>query len=534
MFRQNAAAFATVARLVTSCPRCSSETQGTGEFCPECGTAFVDPAAATAVIVNLEDSPATSNLVGITIGGQFSVDSVLGGGAFGTVYRGRQLGLDRPVAIKVPTSAIVADPVMAKRFAREARSAARITHPGVVAIYAVGELDDGRPYLAMEFVDGESLDKILTGGPLPPERALSIIRAISAALAETHAADVVHRDLKPSNIVWRRDRHGDDRITIVDFGIAASKPGTTADATRLTHNGLIGTPNYMSPEQAHGDDVDARSDLYAVGCLLFELVTNAPPFEGTGIEVLLAHLGRPAPVPSERHPGVPAAIDELCARLLAKKPEDRPQNADAVVEAVDAALATLRGDTRKRPKRTSMSTRVELPGANLERSVASTRQRTRRLVIASSLGAIALAAVAGIGAWTIGHHSGSAAAAVVPDEPADTPNGPVVPNGSNRRAIDEDDGELVMHVLVPDPILAGTEVRPHLEIHNKLGQPVIAQELVMTIEDDRHVTKGLSASPHKGSGHYGFSYTFPRAGHYVMRVFPPSVDSSFVIPLDVR
>jgi hypothetical protein len=92
----------------------------------------------------------------------------------------------------------------------------------------------------------------------------------------------------------------------------------------------------------------------------------------------------------------------------------------------------------------------------------------------------------------------------------------------------------VMHVLVPDPIVAGTEVRPHLEIHNKLGQPVVAQQLVMTIEDDRHVTKGLSASPHKGSGHYGFSYTFPRPGHYVMRVFPPSVDSSFVIPLDVR
>ncbi len=252
-----------------------------------------------------------SNLVGATIDNAFAVDSVIGGGAFGTVYKGRQLGLDRPVAIKVPTSAIASDPVMAKRFAREARSAARITHPGVVAIYAVGELADGRPYLAMQFVAGQSLDKILADGPLPPARALAIIRAIGSALAETHAADVVHRDLKPSNIVWRRDRHGDDLITIVDFGIAASKPGATADSTRLTHDGVVGTPSYMSPEQAHGDTVDARSDLYAVGCLLYELVTGAPPFDGNGLDVLMAHMAVIPPAPSTKHAGIPPAIDVL-------------------------------------------------------------------------------------------------------------------------------------------------------------------------------------------------------------------------------
>ena len=500
--------------MLHACPRCDAKTEGS--FCPECGTAFVDGVAATAVIP-IESPSESTNLVGTVIADQFTVESVLGGGAFGTVYKGRQLGLDRPVAIKVPTSAIAADPVMAKRFAREARSAARITHPGVVAIYAVGELAGGRPYLAMQFVPGQSLDKILADGPLPANRALTIVRSIASALAETHAADVVHRDLKPSNIVWRRDRHGDDLITIVDFGIAASKPGATADTTRLTHDGVVGTPSYMSPEQAHNDAVDARSDLYAVGCLLFELVTGAPPFEGTGFEVLMAHLGEPAPAPSERRPDVPLAIDRLCAQLLAKKPSDRFQTADALVAAVDAALIDL--DRTPRTKRTARVTKSDLPA------------RSRRWVIAASIGAIVLAAAAGLGARLI---SRSEARAQVPDEPPDTHNTPVVATGSDRRTLDLDDGELVLHAIVPDPIHVGDDVRPHLEIRNKLGQPVRAQELVLTIEDDRGQTKGLSAKPHRGDGHYAFTYAFPHAGHYVLRVFPPSVDSSFEIPLDVR
>ncbi|HEY1811286.1 MAG TPA: serine/threonine-protein kinase [Kofleriaceae bacterium] len=513
-----------------ACPRCAAETESSRQFCPECGTAFTDPVAATAVIP-LEGS-STSNLVGTTIADQFAVDSILGGGAFGTVYKGRQLGLDRPVAIKVPTSAIAADPIMAKRFAREARSAARITHPGVVAIYAVGELADGRPYLAMQFVDGKPLDKILANGPLPAVRALRVVRAIASALAETHAADVVHRDLKPSNIVWRRDRHGDDLLTIVDFGIAASKPGATADTTRLTHDGVVGTPSYMSPEQAHGDVVDARSDLYAVGCLLFELVTGAPPFEGNGLEVLMAHLGQPAPRPSDKHDGVPAAVDALCDQLLAKRPDDRLQSADALVAAIDAALADL--ERGPRTKRTTRSTKPDLPShqASHQASQRSSQRSRRRSVLLGAAAMIVLAGAAGFGAWSLGRRD--APAAQMPDEQPDTPNAPVVENGSDRRAVDLDDGELVLHALVPDPIHAGVEVRPHLEIRNKLGQPVRAQELVLTIEDDHGQTKGLSARPHKGEGHYSFSYAFPHAGHYVLRVFPPSVDSSFEIPIDVR
>ncbi|MGH2900149.1 MAG: serine/threonine-protein kinase, partial [Solirubrobacteraceae bacterium] len=255
-----------------------------------------------APVVLAPDAPRdpAGSLVGRVVG-DFAIEAVIGGGSFGTVYRGRQLGLDRPVAIKVPSHDIAADPIHAKRFAREARAAARIVHPGVVAIYAVGELDDGRPYLAMQLIHGEPLDRVLDHGPLPAVRALAIARDIASALSETHAAGVIHRDLKPTNIMWRRDRNGDDRITLVDFGIAVCRPGN-ADAARLTTHGLIGTPHYMSPEQAQGELVDPRSDLYALGCLLFELVTGDPPFDGTGMEVLLAHLGHPAPRPSERNP----------------------------------------------------------------------------------------------------------------------------------------------------------------------------------------------------------------------------------------
>src|SRR5262245_17713221 len=199
------------------CTACSTTTDDdTGRFCPECGGVLADPAAVTAPAIDEESG--SSSLVGQTIDKQFVIDAVLGGGSFATVYRGRQLGLERPVAVKVPTHEIAADPLMSKRFAREARAAAKIVHPGVVTIYAVGELDDGRPYLAMQLIDGEPLDKILADGPIDPARAFAIARDIACALSETHAQDVVHRDLKPTNIVWRRDRTGDDRITLVDFG----------------------------------------------------------------------------------------------------------------------------------------------------------------------------------------------------------------------------------------------------------------------------------------------------------------------------
>ncbi len=505
-------------------------TDESGRFCPDCGAEMLAQQKAAATLA--------ASLVGVTIDEQFAIEEVIGGGAFGTVYRARQIGLDRACAIKVPTHEIAADPVMAKRFAREARSAARVTHPGVVQIFAVGELADGRPCLAMQLVDGKPLDASIEAGPMAPVRALRIARQIASALGETHAADVVHRDLKPTNIIWQRDRIGDDRIVIVDFGIAVCKPGT-AEATRLTQGGLIGTPHYMSPEQAHGEQVDARADLYALGVVLFELVTGRPPFDGSAVEVMLAHLGRPAPAPSEFEPMVPEALDRLCAALLAKKPEDRPASADALVQMIDVVIRDLESG-RSSPTKSSfsralakkqptISTRRDLPPGTL---VPRTRRTPRWLAVLGAIGI--LLAGAGFGAFVIRHEGAKGLGADAShEEPSDQPNGPTHA-GSGRRDVFRDEGEMSLHTLLPDPLVAGTEIRPHLEIRNKLGQPIMADTIVVTITDAKGGAKGLTARPHGDeSGHYDFRYTFPAPGHYVVRVFPPSIDTAFELELDV-
>ena len=537
------------------CSSCETRTDESGRFCPDCGAALIiDEASRSRAATEPPDayrpsgsSSSATQLLGQTIDGQFEIQSILGGGAFGTVYRGRQVGLDRPVAVKVPTFEIAADPVMAKRFAREARAAARVQHPGVVGIFAVGELPDGRPYLAMQLVDGQPLDRILADGPLPAPRALWVARAIASALSETHAADVVHRDLKPSNVMWRRDRNGDDRITLVDFGIAVAKPGN-ADATRLTANGLIGTPHYMSPEQAHGEQVDARADLYALGCLLYELVTGAPPFEGSGFEVLLAHLGRPAPLPSSMNPNVPECVDNLCAALMQKKPDDRPANADTVVALIDEALETMPdglrissvGDPRaaasstaRRPKKAArtMATRRDLP----EGTVMPRRRRMSRYVLTA---AIAMAALGGAGFAVRQLRDHPDPAAADPDEGA-AGSGDGDPRIGRRLAIVKDNGEVIATATVPDPLTHGYESRARIDLKNKLGQPVVAEELVLTIADPTGAAKGLTARPRGAAakrvpGRYYFAYTFAEKGRYALRIFTPGSDSTLEIPVEVQ
>ncbi len=528
------------------CTACATNTDESGRFCPACGAVLVesmvvDPAAATSQL-DVEPGRADSladtarkDLVGKTVDG-FAIEGILGGGSFGTVYRGRQLGLDRPVAIKVPTHEIAADPVMARRFAREARSAAKITHPGVVAIYAVGELADGRPYLAMQLIDGQPLDHILETGPVPARRTLGIARLVASALSETHAANVVHRDLKPSNIMWRRDRNGDDRITLVDFGIAVAKPGN-ADATRLTSNGVIGTPHYMSPEQAQGDVIDHRADLYGLGCIMFELLTGKPPFDGSGFEVLLAHIGRPIPVPSERNPEVPEVVDALVMRLMAKKLEDRPRSADELVELIDEALGALDGAGR------SVGATVRAPRARRksaaptvhEKPVSIRRSRGRWFAL-GVVSVLALSA-AGFAALELSRRSSAVMAGgdTAPDDDADAPD-PTAPSPfTGRRTVVVDDGEMSSRVTLYDPIVAGTRTRTALEIWNAIGAPLEVDHVVITIEDPHGGASGLTATPSKKTkGKYAFKYVFPEPGHYIVRVFPPEVATVFFVDVDVN
>lgn len=451
------------------------------------------------------------NLVGSTIG-DFIVDAVIGGGSFGTVYRGRQLGLDRAVAIKVPTFAIAADPVQAQRFAREARAAARVVHPGVVSIYAVGELDDGRPYLAMQLIDGAPVDHLLSDGPLPVIRALRLAGDIASALSETHAAGVVHRDLKPANIMWRPARNGGDRITLVDFGIAVCRPGH-ADATRLTSGGLIGTPHYMSPEQAQGEQVDGRADLYALGCVLFELVTGDTPFEGAGFEVLLAHLHKPAPRASERNAEVPEVVDALIARLLEKRPADRPGNADEALALIDDALARL-GGSRVEHRRWSETMAIETP------------RRHRGLLALLVCGVLAMAGGAA-GVWQL--REGYQRVAVNAD--VDDVRSPALVD--QPRLITRDDGELLLRTRVPQVLRAGVSAEAQIEIRTKLGGAFAAEQVVVTVEDPRQGATALTAAIHGRPGHYAIRHTFAEPGRHILRIFPSQTETAATIELDV-
>jgi RNA polymerase subunit RPABC4/transcription elongation factor Spt4 len=532
------------------CMACSTTTEETGRFCPSCGAVLAsqDAGVATAATAHGETSAAAS-MLGVVVDG-FAIEGVLGGGSFGTVYRGRQLGLDREIAVKIPTAEIAADPVMARRFAREARAAAKVTHPGIVAIYGVGELPDGRPYLAMQLIEGEPLDRILDGGPVPAVRALRIARQIAAALAETHAAGVVHRDLKPSNVMWRSDRLGDDRIVIVDFGIAVAKPGT-ADAARLTAGGLIGTPHYMSPEQAQGDMVDARADLYALGCLLFELLTGETPFDGSAYEVLLAQLGRPAPAPSSRNPEVPAVADALVLSLMAKKADARPQSADAVVAAIDEALLELdaaaasssRPAATARPAAPRPGKRATKPARALDGALDGA------LDADADAGALAAFAARGPRPRSLGPRirdfaTGAAAALLLTAAgfTAYQLAGGAAGGGSNggaeqptkRRELPLfEDGDTRLRVWVPDPMRARGQ-RVYFELRNKLGQIMRSETVIVTVQDPSGKATGLIARPRQSDpDQLGFHFDYKTAGTYHVRVFPPETASAFDVPIEV-
>ena len=514
---------------------------------PVSGQTQISADRAVASTQSLPSDFDRGSLVGTKIDG-YTLEGVIGGGAFGTVYRGRQHGLDRVVAIKVPTYDIASDPIMAKRFAREAKAAAAIHHPGVVAIYAVGSLPDGRPYLAMEYVEGSPLDAILSAGPVPAARALGIARQIASALSETHAAGVVHRDLKPSNIMWRRDRNGDDVLTLVDFGIAICKPGS-ADATRLTANNLIGTPHYMSPEQAHGDLVDARADLYALGCVIYELLTGETPYAGSGFEVLLAHLGRPAPRPSVKIAELPEAVDRLVLALLAKKPDERVASADRLVELIDDVLEVLEPgsvpelpeSTPPRSKRKTAATRRDKPlipiptsaleGLPIDPIVQAPMrhgpsiQRARWMAVGA-----ALAFTLSIGGLLVVRMiSDPEVAASRPDDDREMP--------TQRREIFRDDGSLRLRAWVPEPLVTGQR-QIWIELRNKLGAVINASEMVVIVEDPSGGATAAVARPRSSNPEqFAFAFDYKRPGTYQIRIFPPETaarsSSTFAIPVEV-
>ena len=267
---------------------------------------------------------------GELISGRYRLEAVLGRGGMATVWRGVDERLGRPVAVKLLDRADTADPAMLQRFDREARTAGGLTHPNIVAVYDVGT-DDDVPYLVMELIDGTSVEALLAGGPLPIDQAVDVARQTCDALAVAHAQGVVHRDIKPANILLTTR----GSVKVCDFGIARL---THQQQTDLTAPQMaIGTSAYMAPEQASGAAVDARTDLYALGCVLYAMLTGHPPFTGDNpLTVLWQHQHQPALAVASVRPGTPADLDALIAHLLAKNPADRPATATDVRDRLTA------------------------------------------------------------------------------------------------------------------------------------------------------------------------------------------------------
>ena len=251
--------------------------------------------------------------------GRYRLERRLGHGGMASVFLARDSELDRPVAVKLLGENVAGDKGLRERFVREARLAARLSHPNVVSIYDAGA-DDGRPYIVMEYVEGETLADLLARGPLQPEEARQLALQACRGLAHAHDAGLIHRDIKPQNLLLRSD----GTLKIADFGIARA-----AEGTALTQAGtVLGTAAYLSPEQALGEEVTAATDIYSLGAVLYELLTGRPPLEPESLADLADKQRRPSIAPvREPAPHVPRDLEDVVMRCLARNPEYRPRSA---------------------------------------------------------------------------------------------------------------------------------------------------------------------------------------------------------------
>ena len=282
---------------------------------------------------------------GVEIGG-YRVEELIGRGGMGEVYRAYDARLDRNVALKILAPRYVDDDEFREQLLRESRLAASLDHSNVVPVYDAGEADAGF-YLAMRYVEGADLRATLRReGPLAPAQALAIVAQVGAALDAAHAKGLVHRDVKPSNVLIDERGH----CYLADFGLTQS----VSDRGQATDGSLLGTPDYIPPEQIRGDEVGERADIYALGCVLFECVTGEAPFRHPSeVATLYAHLRDDPPLASSRHSVLPASLDSVFARALAKEPDDRPSSCAELVAEASAALGL--DAVRPRPLRLAVA-----------------------------------------------------------------------------------------------------------------------------------------------------------------------------------
>jgi tRNA A-37 threonylcarbamoyl transferase component Bud32 len=270
--------------------------------------------------------------IGRVLQDRYRITGAIASGGMGIVYRAERLGLGRVVAIKFLHASMARDPQITRRFEIEAQAMSRLAHPNCIGVLDFGV--DDLPYVVIDYVEGAPLDAAVKAGPVPARRALRIVRQILSALAHAHAHGIVHRDIKPENVVLERTQGLEDHVRILDFGLAKLMGSDFG----LTVGVAVGTPHYMAPEQMSEAPIDGRADLYAVGIVLYELLTGQKPFDGPEVgDVLLRHIGAPPPKLRETMPGAgfSAPLEALILRAMAKKPGERFASAEAMTAALD-------------------------------------------------------------------------------------------------------------------------------------------------------------------------------------------------------
>jgi serine/threonine protein kinase len=350
--------------LSVTCPRCGASLSASLTTCTKCGAALSDPSAAGTTTFSGDQTEKLRTRIQESIGDAFELMELLGRGGMGIVFRAKERALDREVALKV----LALDPVFAPeayaRFEREAKLAAKLDHPNIVPIFAVGHRESVA-YYTMRLVRGGTLETILAGKkPLEFDYCVRVLRDVAAALDHAHRQGVVHRDIKPANILLGESGHA----MVADFGIAKALGNTSGNATGT---GIIGSPAYMSPEQWRGDELDGRADQYALGVVAFEMLSGVRPFETARVEDLLTmHLSAEMPDITSIRPGLPASADAALRRALSKLSSERFSTVTGFIEALAGRRPagpspnTARGPRYEpRPKRSGFPWKLTIAAA---------------------------------------------------------------------------------------------------------------------------------------------------------------------------
>jgi eukaryotic-like serine/threonine-protein kinase len=321
--------------------------------CPQCKLKYPSDKSACFVdgstLVDIQDPR-----IGTTIVGRYTLEEVVGEGGMATVYRASDRVNDRPCAIKVMNPELAQNPVIQERFRREAKAAQKIAHPNIIEILDQGETADGAMYLVMELLEGQTLAELMDHGKVPIAHTLAILIQVARALARAHDLEVIHRDMKPENIFLAHQPDGTEVVKLLDFGIARSMQ----DA-RLTGSGeVFGTPQYMAPERIMSTEAGPAADLYALGVMLFEMLTGKLPFSASDAATFFVkHLKEPPPSLRGVDPSLPEALDRLCLELMAKSPAERPVDAHRVYGDLMAVAEPLGIEVPREPQAPAPSSR---------------------------------------------------------------------------------------------------------------------------------------------------------------------------------